>query len=67
MRDSLTILDQVTAFSSEIDADGVKDLLGIADIGVLSEVSIAVIDGDREKIINVISELVDKGADLKSL
>ncbi|MBA3071662.1 MAG: hypothetical protein FP829_05830 [Nitrospirae bacterium] len=66
MRDSLTILDQVTAFSSEIDADGVKDLLGIADIGMLAEVSSAVIDGDREKIINVISELVDKGADLKS-
>jgi len=66
MRDSLTILDQVTAFSSEIDADGVKDLLGIADIGMLAEASSAVIDGDREKIINVISELVDKGADLKS-
>ncbi|MDP3049186.1 MAG: DNA polymerase III subunit gamma/tau [Thermodesulfovibrionales bacterium] len=66
MRDSLTILDQVTAFSSEIDADGVKDLLGIADIGMLAEVSSAVIDGDRGKIINVISELVDKGADLKS-
>ncbi|MDO8746911.1 MAG: hypothetical protein Q7J70_04515, partial [Thermodesulfovibrionales bacterium] len=66
MRDSLTILDQVTAFSSEIDADGVKDLLGIADIGMLAEVSSAIIDGDREKIINVISELVDKGADLKS-
>lgn len=66
MRDSLTILDQVTAFSSEIDADGVKDLLGIADIGMLAEVSSAIIDGDREKIISVISELVDKGTDLKS-
>ena len=66
MRDSLTILDQVTAFSSEIDADGVKDLLGIADIGVLAEISAAVIDGDREKIISVIAELVDKGTDLKS-
>lgn len=66
MRDSLTILDQVTAFSSEIDADGVNDLLGIADIGMLAEVSSAIIDGDREKIISVISELVDKGTDLKS-
>lgn len=66
MRDSLTILDQVTAFSSEIDADGVKDLLGIADIGMLAEISVAVIDGDREKIISIISELVDKGTDLKS-
>jgi len=66
MRDSLTILDQVTAFSSEIDADGVKDLLGIADTGILAEISGAVITGDREKIINVISGLVDRGTDLKS-
>jgi len=66
MRDSLTILDQVTAFSSEIDADGVKDLLGIADTGMLAEISGAVITGDREKIISVISRLVDRGTDLKS-
>jgi len=65
MRDSLTILDQVTAFSSEIDAEGVKDLLGIADTGMLAEISTAVINGDREKIVSVIAELVDKGADLK--
>jgi len=66
MRDSLTILDQVTSFSSEITDTEVKDLLGIADIGMLSGISIAIIDSDREKIVKLIAELVDKGTDLKS-
>jgi DNA polymerase-3 subunit gamma/tau len=66
MRDSLTILDQVTSFSSDITESEVKDLLGIADIGMLSDMAIALIDGDREKILNVIAELVDRGTDLKS-
>ncbi|KAF0144897.1 MAG: DNA polymerase III subunit gamma/tau [Nitrospirae bacterium] len=66
MRDSLTILDQVTSFSSEITDTEVKDLLGIADIGMLSGISIAIIDSDREKIVKLIAELVDRGTDLKS-
>jgi len=66
MRDSLTILDQIASFSADINEAEVKDLLGIADIGILSEISMAVIDGDREKIIGIIAELVDKGTDLKS-
>lgn len=66
MRDSLTILDQISSFSSEIKESEVKDLLGIADIGMLSEISMAIIDGDHEKIIRVIAELVDRGTDLKS-
>lgn len=66
MRDSLTILDQISSFSSEIKESEVKDLLGIADIGMLSEISMAIIDGGHEKIIRVIAELVDRGTDLKS-
>ena len=49
MRDSLTILDQVTSFSSEITDTEVKDLLGIADIGMLSGISIAIIDSGQGK------------------
>lgn len=66
MRDSLTILDQISSFSSEIKESEVKDLLGIADIGMLSEISMAIIDGDHEKIIRIIAELIDRGTDLKS-
>ncbi|MBI4689229.1 MAG: DNA polymerase III subunit gamma/tau [Nitrospirae bacterium] len=66
MRDSLTILDQVSSFSSDIKESEIKDLLGIADIAMLSEISMAIIDGDREKILKIIAELVDSGTDLKS-
>jgi DNA polymerase-3 subunit gamma/tau len=66
MRDSLTILDQLSAFSSDIKESEVKDLLGIADFRALSELAAAVISGDREKILGVINELIDRGTDLKS-
>jgi DNA polymerase-3 subunit gamma/tau len=66
MRDSLTILDQVSAFSSDIKEADVKDLLGIADFGALSEIGGSVIRGDRKRIMEVIAELTDRGTDLKS-
>ncbi len=66
MRDSLTILDQVTAFSSDIKESEVKDLLGITDVGMLSKVASAVIKGDQEKIISTVADLVDKGTDIKT-
>lgn len=66
MRDSLTILDQLSAFSSDIKESEVKDLLGIADFRALSELASAVIRGDRETILNIITELTDRGTDLKS-
>ena len=66
MRDSLTILDQVSAFSSDVTEADVKDLLGIADFGALSAVAEAVIKGDRERILFVITELAGRGTDLKS-
>lgn len=66
MRDSLTILDQVSAFSSDIKESEVKDLLGIADFKALSGLSMAIIKGDRRGIVEHITELTDRGTDLKS-
>ncbi len=66
MRDSLTILDQVTSFSSEINESDVKDLLGVADIEILAEMSVAVIEGNREKLVRLVAELVDRGTDIKA-
>ncbi|MCL4477161.1 MAG: DNA polymerase III subunit gamma/tau [Nitrospirae bacterium] len=66
MRDSLTILDQVSAFSSDIKESDVKDLLGIADFAGLSEIAASIVRGDRKRIIEVIAELTDRGTDLKS-
>lgn len=66
MRDSLTILDQLSAFSSDIEETEVKDLLGIADFSALSELAAAVIKGDRTMILRLITELTDRGTDIKS-
>ncbi|MEW6675640.1 MAG: DNA polymerase III subunit gamma/tau [Nitrospirota bacterium] len=66
MRDALTILDQVSSFSSDIKEIDIKNLLGITDFGLISEISIALIEGKREKILEIISELVEKGTDIKS-
>ncbi|MCL5023397.1 MAG: DNA polymerase III subunit gamma/tau [Nitrospirae bacterium] len=66
MRDSLTILDQVSAFSSDIKESEVKDLLGIADFSALSELAEAVIGGDRKRLIGLINSLTETGTDLKS-
>lgn len=66
MRDSLTILDQLSAFSSDIGESEVKDLLGIADFTALSDLAVSVIRGDRKGIICILNELANKGTDLRS-
>jgi len=66
LRDSLTILDQLSSFSSDIQETDVKDLLGITDFGLLSQLSLALIEGRREEILKIIEELVEKGTDIKS-
>jgi len=66
LRDSLTILDQLSSFSSDITESDVKDLLGITDFGLLSQISVAIIEGKREEILKIVGELVEQGTDIKS-
>ena len=66
LRDSLTILDQISSFSSDITESDVKDLLGITDFGLLSQISLALIEGKREEILKMIGNLVEQGTDIKS-
>ena len=66
LRDSLTILDQLSSFSSDINELDVKDLLGITDFGLLSQISVALIEGKREEILKIIEELIEQGTDIKS-
>ncbi|NWF51621.1 MAG: DNA polymerase III subunit gamma/tau [Nitrospirae bacterium] len=66
LRDSLTILDQLSSFSSDINESDVKDLLGLTDFSLLSKTSIALIEGKREEILKIIDELVERGTDIRS-
>ncbi len=66
LRDSLTILDQISSFSSDITESEVSDLLGITDFGLLSQLSVALIEGRRENMITITAELAEKGADIRT-
>jgi len=66
LRDSLTILDQISSFSSDIKESDVKDLLGITDFGLLSLLSGALIEGKREEILKITGEIVERGTDIRS-
>jgi len=66
LRDSLTILDQISSFSSDISESDVKDLLGIADFGLISQLSKALIQGKRKEILDITGELMERGTDIRS-
>ena len=66
MRDSLTILDQLSSLSAEIREEDVKNLLGIADFGLLSKVANALITGNRPEILETVSLLSEQGTDIRS-
>jgi len=66
IRDSLTILDQVASFSTEIRDDDVKNLLGITDFKGLMDIASALLAGKREEILATVSELNEKGTDLRA-
>jgi len=66
MRDSLTILDQISSFTDEISEEQVQNLLGMTDFGMLSKTSMALLTGDRAGILEIIDNLSDQGADLRA-
>jgi DNA polymerase-3 subunit gamma/tau len=66
MRDSLTILDQISAFSAEINEEDVKNLLGITDFGLLADMSKALINGDRVRILETVDHLAEQGTDIRA-
>ncbi len=66
MRDSLTILDQISAFSADINEEDVKNLLGVTDFGLLADMSKALINGDRVRILETVDHLAEQGTDIRA-
>ncbi len=66
MRDSLTILDQISSFSTEITEEDVKNLLGITDFGLLADMSKSLISGDRVRILEMVDLMSEQGADIRT-
>lgn len=68
MRDALSLLDQAVAFcGTQIDRDGVRRMLGLADPGLLRTLIAHVADQDTAAGLHLIDELVRGGADLRQL
>ncbi|NOZ25164.1 MAG: DNA polymerase III subunit gamma/tau [Nitrospirae bacterium] len=66
MRDALTLLDQLSAFSQQITDADVRDLLGVTDAGRITEMTEALLRGDRKEIIALVGRLYDSGTDFRS-
>ena len=66
MRDSLTILDQISSFTSDITEENVKNLLGITDFRLLADIARALFTGDRAAILGSIDSLAEQGADIRT-
>jgi len=66
MRDSLSLLDQVIAFcGTQITEAQVREVLGIADRGLLTSLTRAVLEGDGQRALLVVEELFHYGIDLQ--
>jgi DNA polymerase-3 subunit gamma/tau len=66
MRDSLTILDQISSFSTDISEADIRDLLGITETGLLVQTAEALLEGKRTDILRITNELAEKGTDIRA-
>ena len=65
MRDAMSLLDQVIAFSGvKLTGDDVTRVLGVADRAILHELASALIAGDAAACLGVVERLAQQGFDL---
>jgi DNA polymerase-3 subunit gamma/tau len=67
VRDSLSLFDQVLAFTGdEVKEDEVSGLLGLVDRELLHRASRAIVDGDSLAMLELVESLADYGADYRN-
>ena len=65
MRDAMSLLDQVIAFSGEnVTGGDVSRVLGVANRQVLHDLAAALIGGDAARAVTIVDELAQQGFDL---
>jgi DNA polymerase III subunit gamma/tau len=68
LRDAVSLLDQAMAFcGSDIRADGVRAMLGVADAGAVRALVEHVATGRAAEGLQLVNEQVEAGADLRQL
>lgn len=66
VRDSLSLLDQITAFAGEkITEQDVINALGLVDRGLLFDFTHAIAAHDSPKALKLVARLIDEGVDVK--
>jgi DNA polymerase-3 subunit gamma/tau len=67
VRDSLSLLDQVLAFTGdEVNDDEVAGLLGLVDRALLHRAARAIVDGSSLGMLELVESLADYGADYRN-
>ena len=65
MRDAMSLMDQVIAFSGDkVTGEDVSRVLGVANRQVLHELAAALISGDAARAVTVVDEVSQQGFDL---
>jgi DNA polymerase-3 subunit gamma/tau len=65
MRDAMSLLDQVIAFSGKkVTGDDVTRVLGVADRAILHELASGIVGGNAAACIDVVARLAEQGFDL---
>lgn len=68
MRDAMSLLDQVIAFSgNKLSSEDVTRVLGVADRQVLHDLCAALIAGDAPKTLTIIDQIASQGFDLSHI
>src|SRR5205085_1336854 len=68
VRDSLSLLDQIIAFSGRtVSADDVATILGLSDTNFFARIVTHIADGDHAAILEALQDASDGGRDFKML
>jgi DNA polymerase-3 subunit gamma/tau len=68
MRDAMSLLDQVIAWNDQkLDGDSVSRVLGVASRKVLHDVASALVGGNAERCLGIISDLSNQGYDVATV
>lgn len=68
MRDAISLLDQITAYGHrQIDAELVRNVLGMVSGEAVSRLAEAIADGDAARLLGLLHELIAQGVDLAQL
>ena len=66
LRDALSALDQViAAVDGAVTAEDVSEVIGVPNVQICRRASVAIVEGDRRAVFEIVEELVSEGRDLK--